>query len=167
MLLLKNQQDETIGELAKERISIGRDHANNVVSADDSVSEFHAVILNDGRVVSIGDLGSTNGTAVDGRRLRERAQLKAWCTLEIGNTHLEVTDAEVQRSTELGPVALFQLDIRLGRDAPSFHHRGIHTTADHSVSVYVLPSRNSVGRWGGEPAWGSESYARNHLWAMM
>lgn len=104
MLLLKTEDGETLAEVDKERISIGRDPANEVVLEDSSVSGFHAVILNDRGVVSVVDLGSTNGTAMDGRRVRERTELKAWSSLQLGGVKLRVEDTEGQAPTRVQPM---------------------------------------------------------------
>jgi ABC-type multidrug transport system ATPase subunit len=49
-----------------ERLSIGRDPANDVVLADPNVSRFHAELVRDGDAVELTDLGSRNGTRLDG-----------------------------------------------------------------------------------------------------
>jgi ABC-type multidrug transport system ATPase subunit len=50
-----------------ERLSIGRDPANDVVLADPNVSRFHAELVRDGDAVELIDLGSRNGTRLDGQ----------------------------------------------------------------------------------------------------
>ena len=57
-------------------IQIGGLPENDVVIANMRVSKYHARVLVDGRHVEIEDLGSTNGTAVNGERI-ERCQLHA------------------------------------------------------------------------------------------
>ena len=104
MLLLKNEKGETLAELERERTTIGRDPSNDLVLEDPSVSGFHAVVLNDRGAVSIVDLGSTNGTAMDGKRLRERTALKAWCRLQLGGVKLVVADTESREPTRVQPV---------------------------------------------------------------
>ena len=104
MLLLRTEKGESLAELDRERTAIGRDPANDVVLEDASVSGFHALVLNDRGAVSVVDLGSTNGTAVDGKRLRERTELKAWCRLQLGGVKLVVADTEVREPTRVQPV---------------------------------------------------------------
>ena len=104
MLLLKNEKGETLAELKRERTTIGRDSSNDLVLGDPSVSGFHAVVLNDRGAVSVVDLGSTNGTAMDGRRLRERTALKPWCRLQLGGVKLVVADTESREPTRVQPV---------------------------------------------------------------
>ena len=53
-------------ELNGERISIGRDAANDITINDASVSRYHAVIERRGGDFYISDLGSLNGTSVGG-----------------------------------------------------------------------------------------------------
>ena len=54
--------------------SIGRAHDNVFVLAEDAgVSRYHAAVEWDGRDLTLTDLGSSNGTFVNGRRLEPRA----------------------------------------------------------------------------------------------
>ena len=104
MLLLQTENGETLAELERERTTIGRDPSNDVVLEDPSVSGFHALVLNDRGAVSLVDLGSTNGTAMDGKRLRQRTALKAWCRLQLGGVKLLVADTESREPTRVQPV---------------------------------------------------------------
>ena len=103
MLLLKAESGELLAELDKQRTSLGRDPANEVVLTDPSVSGFHAVILNDRGTVSVVDVGSTNGTSVDGKRLAGRTDLPAWSTLQLGAVTLKIEDSEGRAPTVLQP----------------------------------------------------------------
>ena len=58
-------------ELAGE-MTIGRDGGNGIVLADPSVSGRHAAIMRVGRDWTVSDLGSTNGTLVNGRAVDGR-----------------------------------------------------------------------------------------------
>jgi ABC-type multidrug transport system ATPase subunit/ABC-type multidrug transport system permease subunit len=49
-----------------DRLTIGRDRSNDVVLDDPNVSRFHAEVVRDGERVALYDLGSRNGTRVDG-----------------------------------------------------------------------------------------------------
>ncbi len=55
--------------LDKPEIFIGRDLANDIVINDPEVSRRHARLSNQGNQYIIEDLGSTNGTSVNGQRL--------------------------------------------------------------------------------------------------
>jgi hypothetical protein len=53
-------------ELPRATVSIGRDPGNNVVIDDPQISRQHARITPQGGLLILEDLGSTNGTAVNG-----------------------------------------------------------------------------------------------------
>jgi predicted component of type VI protein secretion system len=54
---------------AQVPIRIGRNPLNDLVIDDDFVSQWHGVIRRDGQRMSFMDLGSTNGSSLDGKRL--------------------------------------------------------------------------------------------------
>ncbi|MGQ9474727.1 MAG: FhaA domain-containing protein [Actinomycetota bacterium] len=72
--------------LEGSRLSIGRSEENDLVLPDPRVSRFHAEIERAPQGYVLRDLGSTNGTLVNGRRVRERL-------LEDGDT---ISVAEVR-----------------------------------------------------------------------
>ncbi len=73
--------------------SIGRDPDNDLVIADRLLSRHHArLVPRNGRLV-LGDLGSRNGTRVNGRAIRE-AVLGAGDRVELGATIVDVLPLE-------------------------------------------------------------------------
>lgn len=82
--------------LDQEEVTIGRGLRNQLVLNDSSVSRNHArVFLDESRFV-LQDLGSTNGTTVNGE-LIEKHLLQSGDIISIG----EVTTLYVEYSTEL------------------------------------------------------------------
>ena len=70
-------------------VIIGR-IAAGIMLDDDEVSRYHAIVrIGDGGA-DITDLGSTNGTFVDGRRLAGRAALADGSVIRVGQTELRV-----------------------------------------------------------------------------
>lgn len=72
--------DETFAgrvyELAVEKTTVGRGNQNTLTIHDSSVSDTHCEILLAGLEVIVRDLGSRNGTVVNGRRLcRQQCEL--------------------------------------------------------------------------------------------
>jgi len=60
--------------LDRDHIEIGRDASNTIIlDGDPAVSRKHAVITRQGGVYSVRDLGSTNGTYVNGARVQSAA----------------------------------------------------------------------------------------------
>lgn len=83
---------------------IGRSEECDIALADDeSVSRVHARLEKDGDEWLLVDLGSTNGTFVNGKRVKE-VQLQAGDSVEIGDTRLrflplKVADGPVRKKT--------------------------------------------------------------------
>ena len=76
----------------RPRTAIGRSRDNHIVLTDPSVSREHAAIARDGREFFLVDLGSLNGTYVNGVRLVAFYRLRPGDRLRLGNTILNVRD---------------------------------------------------------------------------
>jgi pSer/pThr/pTyr-binding forkhead associated (FHA) protein len=74
--------------LAKDRTTIGRRSHNDVVIDNLAVSGEHAVIIVSGSDVHLEDLGSTNGTTVNGQPIKKHL-LQSGDTIEIGKYRLK------------------------------------------------------------------------------
>ena len=72
-----------------EPVAIGTHPSNPVALTDRTVSRFHCELALEGDTVRVTDLGSRNGTFVDGVRV-ERAGMKPGTTLQVGRTPLSV-----------------------------------------------------------------------------
>jgi FHA domain/Domain of unknown function (DUF1707) len=74
--------------LASERPAmLGRSRACDLVLADDSVSRRHAMVVREGDRIILTDLGSTNGTFVNGRRITQ-ADVQPGDRLRLGGLDL-------------------------------------------------------------------------------
>jgi len=69
------------------RLTIGRDASNDVTIPDPNVSRFHAEIVETGQGKELRDLGSRNGTRVDGQ-LVTRALLQTGSEIGVGSYRL-------------------------------------------------------------------------------
>jgi len=72
-----------------QTLKIGRDAANDIVIADSKVSRKHIQITSDNGHFMITDLGSTNGTFVNGQKIDGEAEIFAEDIVKIGNTILD------------------------------------------------------------------------------
>lgn len=80
--------DGQVVHLSRGRHLVGRQPGAAVPLADSRVSRRHAEIHVDGRGVRVQDLGSTNGTFVDGERVDEEVPLVGGETLSFGGVEL-------------------------------------------------------------------------------
>lgn len=82
------------------RVLIGTSAACDARLTDPGVSRRHAAVEVDGRRMRIVDLGSTNGTIVDGVMIGE-AYLRGGETVRMGGTALRVDEGPIQSSMTL------------------------------------------------------------------
>jgi predicted Zn finger-like uncharacterized protein len=77
----------TVFRVEKPRMTIGRSGADITIN-DSEASRQHAAVEVRDSVVTVEDLGSTNGTLVDGVKLSARAELQDKSEFQIGATTL-------------------------------------------------------------------------------
>jgi len=87
LVIVGGPKQGVIFPLRQPVVSIGRDGGNDIVLQDSAASGQHARIERRGEQTFIVDLGSSNGTFVNGQRAQQ-AQLVGGETILIGNTHL-------------------------------------------------------------------------------
>jgi hypothetical protein len=74
----------------KERTLIGRSDQCDVILEAAFASQYHATIVAHGAELLVEDLGSTNGTFVNGQRVTGRVQLAHGALIQIGSSILQV-----------------------------------------------------------------------------
>ncbi len=74
--------------ITQDEMIIGRDPAADISIADQSISRKHAKVIQEGSIVKIEDLGSSNGTAINGKKLEPGhvAKLAKEDLVKIGNS---------------------------------------------------------------------------------
>jgi len=82
--------DRRIEVGADRRLVIGRDDGCNLVLDDSKVSRRHAYLQEVDGAVEVGDLGSSNGTFVNGRRIERPVTLAPGDSLRIGGSTLRI-----------------------------------------------------------------------------
>ncbi|SCX33568.1 FHA domain-containing protein [Mycolicibacterium fluoranthenivorans] len=79
--------------LADERVTIGKAPTNLVALAhDQTVSRLHAVLENLGSAWSLRDVGSRNGTFVNGEKIGHERVLRSGDEVRVGNSRLVFWD---------------------------------------------------------------------------
>lgn len=119
--------------LDKPVISIGRGPDNDVVIDEPQISRHHARLLRADDGLFIEDLGSANGTFIDGDRITGRGQLDAGQTVSFGSyaIRLDLARGHIQRSYR-GDILLQAEDIHVdveSGDGPKRILDGISFTA--------------------------------------
>jgi hypothetical protein len=77
----------TSREVDRQKLVIGRSRDCDIQLADANVSRRHAELRQEGASYWIVDLGSTNGTEVNGKRVK-RAKLQTGDTITLGSTEI-------------------------------------------------------------------------------
>lgn len=92
-------------ELSTQQISIGRVHGNDVVLPRGNVSKRHATIDRSGLSFTLNDLGSTNGTFVNGRRVQQAQHVNPGDKIYVGDfiLHIEIPNASEPKIPVLNP----------------------------------------------------------------
>jgi hypothetical protein len=155
-------------ELRTEPLAGGRDGHLALVLSDSQVSRLHLLVTAESGVVMVEDLGSTNGTYVDGQRIVNRAPLPVGSLLRVGDDVFRCercSRRDMQRAVEqhrdleraakyvlsllpppldAGPVLtdwLFQPSARLGGDA-----FGYEALDEYTYLIYLFDvSGHGVG----------------------
>src|SRR2546425_1612458 len=92
--------------LDRPRLSVGRSSRNELQLGDFTVSKEHAEITVDGAHVFIRDLGSRNGTRVNGLDAREPLPLRPGDHVEIGHVGLVVSAERPERPLAFDEAAI-------------------------------------------------------------
>ena len=154
--------------LAKDRTTIGRRSHNDIVIDNLAVSGEHSVIYASAGDVYLEDLGSTNGTTVNGQPIKKHL-LQSGDTLEIGKYRLKFladgatgTEGEVDIDTSQplrrefygpGPATI---QIRQpganGEDGPAAASIKILTSANEGRELQLVKALTTIGRPGHQVA---------------
>jgi DNA-binding NtrC family response regulator len=86
----------------RQTIRVGTAEGNDLRLTDPTVSRVHATVATGGEGVRIRDLGSTNGTFVDGVRVRD-GYIAAGNLVRVGDTTLRAEQAQAPVAIELSP----------------------------------------------------------------
>jgi len=118
-------------ELHKDLTLVGRKEECDLQLSHKSVSKMHCVIVKTDGLLLLRDLGSTNGTRVNGQRVR-RAALLPNDQLTIANYKFrvqlggdDVPAAPDERTQQLGPEEVAQLLSKVGKGRTPISDSGV------------------------------------------
>jgi len=98
------------------RIRIGRDPRNDVVLTDLQISRFHAEVRRVGDTFQVVDLGSRNGTFLNGRQVQKPMVVHAGDVISAGRHELLFDGHGLHDHVDTGPASLLadDLTVRIG-----------------------------------------------------
>ena len=106
-----SRSGRTVAALDADRVTVGKDLSNDLPLPDDrTVSGLHAVLERFPAGWCVTDLGSSNGTFVNGERIWHARRLRHGDELRVGQVRLVLRDSEAlgrsATDTEAAPPAL-------------------------------------------------------------
>ena len=103
--VISGKQSGNVIPLVAGRFLIGREEDCHLRPSNDLVSRHHCVFKTDDYTVRVRDLGSTNGTFVNGERLRGEVMLNTGDQVKVGTLEFEVAINEVAENDEAAAIA--------------------------------------------------------------
>ncbi len=142
------------------RVTVGRGHEADFVLLDREVSREHFCVSHDGRDFILEDLGSVNGTLVNGERIRQSVPLSDGDTIQAGEFQLRfalteeappdgeagaaAADAAVAEAPAREEARVVRIPLAPSADSPKAH-------PDHTVRLFIEKhphdTANKVFRW--------------------
>ena len=118
-ILISTTEGNTLEfELTAERARFGRAGDNDFVIPDGSVSSYHGEFINRGDSVEVIDLGSTNGTTVNGARV-DQALIGPGDGFQLGSCQAIVEGEALESSPEVASAPASAPQISLTSSAPA------------------------------------------------
>jgi DNA-binding response OmpR family regulator len=120
---------------------MGRAVENEIVILDKRLSREHAVIRREGRRVFVEDLGSTNGTYLNGERLQHSVQLRDGDQIRVGDVGFTFHDPEMTSVETPFP----ELDVNLEAAEVRVDRRLVQLSSkEFALLTYLYENRGKV-----------------------
>ena len=144
--------------LVLEKTTVGRAAGNTLVISDASLSAAHCEILVNGAEVIVRDLGSRNGTFVNGAKLvNQQSQLKAGQTVRFGSVEARLeldkpsTDDTASEMTAVHAMGRIMREQKKEREKPKptdasmkLDSPGSSQNEDRTVTDYTAPQPRPI-----------------------
>jgi DNA-binding NtrC family response regulator len=127
----------------REEVSIGAMDDNDIVLPEDAVSRYHCKIIQDDTGYVLVDLESTNGTFINGVRIRE-GYLRPGCTVEVGQRKLMFNASEER--VEIEPSADTQCGDLIGQNAQMREIYAIIEKIAPTATTVVIEGETGTGK---------------------
>jgi len=130
--------------LDKQTVAIGSHPSNDVVLDDATVSRRHATVTRKPGSFELADLGSTNGTFVNGGRVREPIALKRGDEIKFGSARFAFVAAGDPMPA---PTRAARAPSRLGRGLAVFFAFGVFSVAGVRYRSEIGPAASAIAAW--------------------
>ena len=127
----------------REEVTIGAMDDNDVVMPEDAVSRYHCKIVQDDTGYVLVDLESTNGTFINGVRIRE-GYLRPGCTIDVGQSKLKFNASEER--VEIQPSAEAQCGDLIGQNARMREIYAIIEKIAPTATTVVIEGETGTGK---------------------
>ncbi len=147
-LVIKHPDGQKQESILEGELTIGRSDGNNVVLSEGGVSRKHARFFETEENCSVEDVGSANGTWVDGERIVEAVALTAKSVVVIGDYEIRLKPRKVAKPTPKSsapPVALAKRSAPLKPTRPLL--RGLSVPIEGKS--FVIEGTMTIGRVAG------------------
>ena len=142
LFVFEGNDQGTRFELKQDTIGLGRDNGNDIQLHDTEVSRRHAAMRRDADGYSIADLGSSNGTFVNGRQVQTH-HLVTGDELLIGSTRMLYTGGKAESAQDLAQ----KIDI-IAKQQPDDRSRIVHTLPQEEGSrIFDLGADMHASPW--------------------
>src|SRR5260370_273199 len=112
LILRPKDYEESTIKIDKCRMTIGRSSRNDICLNDPFASRLHAEVRREGDHVLFVDMGSANGSYLNGQRVSGTVRLQPMDRVRIGETEIEYQTEEQQQSQSTPTVYLSGVALR-------------------------------------------------------
>lgn len=144
--VIGGKNDGKLIELRTKKFLVGREQDCQLRPNSDLVSRHHCVFSLDDYALRLRDLGSTNGTLVNGRQIRGETVLTPGDVVKIGKLNLEILigDAQAESSSPNLPQAANMETTTNATAMDTAHEMPEHTTLEDSGTIAASPSSDTA-----------------------
>lgn len=132
---------KAVATTAGQQIVIGRDPGASLQLTDQLSSRRHCMVVGKGAVWGLKDLGSVNGTLINGRRMNNAQRLEFGDTIQIGETLISwLPDEQTEKKGGLigKEIGGYRIEQRIGRGAMGTVFKATQLSLGRTVALKVL-----------------------------
>jgi len=135
-------------EFDRDTITIGRSHENAIQLNDPSVSSHHCQFQRDGETYSFTDLGSTNGSYVNGMQVSEPVEIHPKDIIQLGDMEIIFDAPELMKGNDYAERTsttgiIVKPGAAVAREVPTEVESGFGVRKD-SKKLWVLVTSSAV-----------------------